>query len=611
MSAYDYSVNSNINSVKKHIYHITKTVVYGSDFLTDVDDEIDTQDDDSILENMNYGLDYANSASPNAQNNAKGEIETKYVSYSDLSLLSAKNKHLDDLIFTNSDEDNEPDEAIDDDDHVPSEITDYFTESTITAKMRNKMDDEEFGLPRLRKYPLNDRTHVAQAIRMFRHVKDPKDQKVLADNIIRKYNEFGMTTKIGKNNPLSKYVPKKMLNEHGDLDMPVVISGYEKPEHKRTREDIIKEHLRANSLFYNYIFYNDDFVKYMKSVDSLQFLNYFYPSFKIHSFSTRLHSAIGGMAYEDDAYECIGLKNPLKSHDIPDIPDSSKIDDLEFLVTGMYTRDYNYYREDVSDIVHIKYCLELYCITSYILNNRDFNEAEIPEFYKGVLMDWPSQIEYHYAAMQEEKPYSKMYFRHCQYLHDLLWDPLDNPELDIDVSANIICLVKNMACSYIQNMNESTELIDKTDTKAYLVKELNMEDDLYLIPSSLEYPIIDKSSVKLAMDMIGKIDKENIPEYTANLNRKYHEFGCTFSIPVDHPYAKYASDEIVDHMSCLLCEDSNSVADSGVDVSSSEGPWYKTINWGYYNRNLLDNDELGPNDIEGKEAQDVYSDSIV
>ena len=73
-------------------------------------------------------------------------------------------------------------------------------ESKLPAKKRNALKNGDFGLvykddngKTIRKYPLNDKAHVASAARLFGHCPD-KYKKRLARKILRKAHEFGMDT---------------------------------------------------------------------------------------------------------------------------------------------------------------------------------------------------------------------------------------------------------------------------------------------------------------------------------------------------------------------------------------------------------------------------------
>lgn len=78
----------------------------------------------------------------------------------------------------------------------------------LTKKERDSLSDDEFGLPSLRKYPLNDEEHIRQAIRFFHYCKGPNKQE-LANNIAKKVKEKNLIGKItiSQKNPFKKYFP--------------------------------------------------------------------------------------------------------------------------------------------------------------------------------------------------------------------------------------------------------------------------------------------------------------------------------------------------------------------------------------------------------------------
>ncbi|EKC79499.1 hypothetical protein LEA_02373 [human gut metagenome] len=53
-----------------------------------------------------------------------------------------------------------------------------FMESKLSDNKRDKLKDSEFGIPDKRAYPLNDKSHVEAAVRMFPHADD-SDKKDL------------------------------------------------------------------------------------------------------------------------------------------------------------------------------------------------------------------------------------------------------------------------------------------------------------------------------------------------------------------------------------------------------------------------------------------------
>jgi rubrerythrin len=66
-----------------------------------------------------------------------------------------------------------------------------ISEATLTSEERNRLKDTDFGIPELRKYPLNDEVHVIQAIRFFKDAPE-KYRKELAERIVSKAKEYNM-----------------------------------------------------------------------------------------------------------------------------------------------------------------------------------------------------------------------------------------------------------------------------------------------------------------------------------------------------------------------------------------------------------------------------------
>lgn len=75
-------------------------------------------------------------------------------------------------------------------------------EATLTTKKRNNLKDSDFGLPKERKFPIHDKSHVKSAIRYFSDCPEKKKPQ-LAKRIIAKAKEFGV--EISENNPILKY----------------------------------------------------------------------------------------------------------------------------------------------------------------------------------------------------------------------------------------------------------------------------------------------------------------------------------------------------------------------------------------------------------------------
>lgn len=90
--------------------------------------------------------------------------------------------------------------------------------SELTSKNRDTLRDSTFGIPSLRKYPLNDKEHVIKAIQMFHHC--PLEyKKELASNINRQAKRYDIT--ISNNSAIYDY-----LNESEQLDIDLLEDIY-------------------------------------------------------------------------------------------------------------------------------------------------------------------------------------------------------------------------------------------------------------------------------------------------------------------------------------------------------------------------------------------------
>lgn len=77
-------------------------------------------------------------------------------------------------------------------------------------------EGEDFGIPKLKKYPMPDKDHVRSAIRFFNYV-DPKHEQELAEAIIEKAEEYGFDLEndisVGDENKFKKYLKKELPND--------------------------------------------------------------------------------------------------------------------------------------------------------------------------------------------------------------------------------------------------------------------------------------------------------------------------------------------------------------------------------------------------------------
>lgn len=89
--------------------------------------------------------------------------------------------------------------------------SDYLqNEAAMSAKARNSLADDVFGLPSKRKYPLNDAKHVKLAIQMSGHLNNKAELEELASNIAKRAGELDMEITVSKKNALHDYMPKSM-----------------------------------------------------------------------------------------------------------------------------------------------------------------------------------------------------------------------------------------------------------------------------------------------------------------------------------------------------------------------------------------------------------------
>lgn len=510
-------------------------------------------------------------------------------------------------------------------DHTPSVVPGYFNEAALTTKQRKELPTSEFGIPRLRAYPLNDPSHVRQAMRMYHHCKDPKDKVTLMANIKKAGKKHGVDTSEfeKKNSPKTSVV--ESTGVHAEIDKHLtgstnrnsgilLESSDEKKLSDRTREDIIEEHLRVNGSFYNNVFYGSGYLESLKQFQTFKFLDFFYPNFTRMSFPIRLLCCCGQLGIGEGAeaiYPKIHMRSPMSvdmTEKIGWCTSDDIQDDIESWIHMNYMSESNWFKVDLSDdIQHIFFCIRLYSIMGKMMLDPNFDpDIHFTEEHQAVLMDWNTLVHYHlglYRDAQDEKTAMK----ERQYLWDLFWNFTDNPDDPSIQVANAISMIGNMAITnhYVQGLSESNvpgELVSKEQCNAYLVHDINVPEDFYLLPEKLEYPIIDKASVKMAMDNILRVDQEDRPEYAKNLNRKYREMGCTFSISVDHPYAKYADKAIILRMTHFLLEGDTAVSDDGTSAAGDPvdrvaAPPHKKVEFirGQFLKNLADQKLTQPN----------------
>ena len=85
-----------------------------------------------------------------------------------------------------------------------AELFEEIKKKALTTEQRDDLPEKVFGIPELRKYPLNDRKHVRQAVIMFNYVS-PEYEKELAENIKRAMKKFGIKMNVSDQNRFHKY----------------------------------------------------------------------------------------------------------------------------------------------------------------------------------------------------------------------------------------------------------------------------------------------------------------------------------------------------------------------------------------------------------------------
>ena len=95
---------------------------------------------------------------------------------------------------------------------ISTHETENGLEITVEHSDTEDSDEDLYGIPEIKKYPMPDKKHVKSAIRFFNYV-DPKYERELAEAIIEKAEEFGLIfdedITVGEDNRFKKYLPEK------------------------------------------------------------------------------------------------------------------------------------------------------------------------------------------------------------------------------------------------------------------------------------------------------------------------------------------------------------------------------------------------------------------
>ena len=531
---------------------------------------------------MSEGTNYDPSRSYNKISPASADTNDIGASVSELDIEASRQKILEDQPEESTEQ--EPILA-DDPELVPSDIVDYYDEC---VKVQNPKF-YRYGLPHLRQYPLNCTQNVLYALNHYRQCIDPKDRAMLVENVIKAAQEFHISETNVALQQAKEGIGIKPIKSNADAQ---------------------KCHLHYNTQFYNHVFYNKDYAKAITNMNEFAFMEYFHPNLITHSFISRVSTSIGGLGIDKSVYQTMGIRYPFETDFTKPLGwcDMSDDDFNQNIIYG-YIPKTNWFRVDLSkNVTHVKYCLMMYSILGEILIDPDFTVDRLSPNHLGILTYWPQHVTYHYDRMKAVEEYTTEWYQEIQYLHDLCWNFLDDPyNIDdrakcISAFATIIAAGNNDSDSILMT---NGELITKADVNSYMQHELQ-GNVIYLLPDTMEYPIINKASVRLAMDCIRQVEQEHPHElktYCNNLNQAYRKLGCTFSLSVDHPYAQYADSHIIKNMVNLLVEgntavdDSDGASDIGGPSNQTDQPWYKRMDYtGTLYRDGSENKEMGPNE---------------
>lgn len=93
-------------------------------------------------------------------------------------------------------------------------------------------EDQKYGVPEQKKFPMPDADHVRSAIRFFNYV-EPRYEKQLAKAILNRMKEYGMSFDdftVGEENRFSNYIPETALEHHGIMGQKWGVRRYQNPD---------------------------------------------------------------------------------------------------------------------------------------------------------------------------------------------------------------------------------------------------------------------------------------------------------------------------------------------------------------------------------------------
>lgn len=104
--------------------------------------------------------------------------------------------------------------------------TKAMQEASMTTAERKALANEEFGLPNDRKYPLNDETHIREAINKFGFCK-PEFKKELSSNIVKRALLLGLFDKVyvSDKHPNKSFFPEWFIGKTSEKGFTLDVNG--------------------------------------------------------------------------------------------------------------------------------------------------------------------------------------------------------------------------------------------------------------------------------------------------------------------------------------------------------------------------------------------------
>lgn len=300
-------------------------------------------------------------------------------------------------------------------------------------------------------------------------------------------------------------------------------------------------HLNENAMAYNGLLYIPNYRKIVQSLYGYPIFDYFYPSIRLFSVEGRMATSIGGIYQDPSAY------NP-------------KV---------------NWYKVSVQDAGHIKLAMAVADLIKKLIAGRQITKGDM-----NVATEWYDSVVYHYGLSKNMTGNDTEKLVEYQYMHDLFWDPLDDPRDSGVIAKNIVALVQAI-CPNAGVDAIHTNLPSQSAAMKAVASTID-DPSIFLVPSCKLYPVIDDPSLKLAMDIVDSVPPAIKHEFVENLNEKLKKANYPHRISVDHSYAKYAPREMVEPI--MIGE--SSAFTRGEPESTT--PYSHKVEYNWYDPNLMD-----------------------